>query len=415
MKKFFAFVVAFAMVLSLVTVPAMAENKSVTVPSDAADINEALNVEGGNIEFVSEGAYPWVVSGDAAMSGNAGVASSESVVTATVEANEGDIVQFDFKAWGEGSSTFWDHCDFLIDGNQQFTYGAYDNDWETVAYELTAGEHTLTWSYTKDSSVNPTGDYFMVDNVYVGQPVVVNEITVGDLTVYVGSGANLVYDVLPAAAFDKSVTFASADESIATVNANGRVTGVAVGETTVTVTSVANPAVSATANVSVVERPEGAYATVILNVPEDHWNDGSGYQMLLDADATAYGSVIPETGALTTGGDVPASVYANFEYFIPENADGALNTNNIVWCDSVEIVIPSGIYDWCITNPTPGDRMWIASSQGNVGGRYDDYDFEPNKTYEFVVTLQGQNDAVNVTITDSGEPIETETPTEAPT
>ncbi|MBR4658672.1 MAG: DUF2436 domain-containing protein, partial [Clostridia bacterium] len=108
-----------------------------------------------------------------------------------------------------------------------------------------------------------------------------------------------------------------------------------------------------------VDPPAEGNATVILNVPEDHWQDGSGYQMLIDADANTYGTIIPTTGALTTGGDVPASVYDEFEYKIPENADGALTTSNIVSCASVAIEIPAGVYDWCITNPTPGDRMWI--------------------------------------------------------
>lgn len=136
----------------------------------------------------------------------------------------------------------------------------------------------------------------------------------------------------------------------------------------------------------------------------DVWGDGSGYQMLLDADATAYGYYIPETGALTASGDASTDVYDQFEYKIPENADGALATTNIVLNSSVTIEIPAGTYDWCITNPTPGDRMWIASEQGNVGGRQDDYVFEAGHTYEFTVTLSGSNDAVNVEIIDLGAP-----------
>ncbi len=139
-------------------------------------------------------------------------------------------------------------------------------------------------------------------------------------------------------------------------------------------------------------------ATVTLTIG-DVWGDGSGYQMLLDADATAYGDIIPETGGLTTGGDASEAVYAEFEYKIPANADGLLNTSNIVLNNSVTISIPAGIYDFCITNPTPGDRMWIASSNGTVNGREDDYVFEAGKTYEFEVTPHGSNDGVDVTIT----------------
>ena len=141
-----------------------------------------------------------------------------------------------------------------------------------------------------------------------------------------------------------------------------------------------------------------APATIIFTA-DDVWGDGSGYQMLLDADATAYGTIIPETGALTTSGDASAETYAEFEYKIPENADGALTTVNIVADNSIIIQIPAGTYDWCITNPTPGDRMWIAGGNGNVGGRYDNYVFEAGKTYEFHVYLGGSNDATDVTIT----------------
>ena len=265
MKKIFALVIAIAMVLSLVTVPAIADTRKVTTSTetmtlprestrDAANLNEALNVPGGNLVFTSEGTYPWVVDGDAAKSSNEGVASSVSEVSTTVTAVAGDIVQFDFKAWGEGSYTFWDHCDFAIDGTVVFTKGAYKNtDWEAFATDLTAGSHTLTWSYTKDSSVNPEGDYFAVDNVYVGQPVMAESITVNPVTVPAGRRATVSYQVLPAEAYDKSVTFSTANTAIATVDANGVVTGVAEGTTTITVTSAAVPTVSGTATVTVTE------------------------------------------------------------------------------------------------------------------------------------------------------------------
>ena len=143
--------------------------------------------------------------------------------------------------------------------------------------------------------------------------------------------------------------------------------------------------------------PDPNFATVILTAG-DVWGDGTGYQMLLDADANAYGTIIPETGGLTTSGDADALVYAEFEYKIPENADGSLTTENIVLNNSISITIPEGTYDWCITNPTPGDRVWIASANGSIPGRYDDYVFEKGHVYEFSVALGGSNDAVTLLI-----------------
>ena len=150
--------------------------------------------------------------------------------------------------------------------------------------------------------------------------------------------------------------------------------------------------------------PGAGECTVTLTA-EDVWGDGSGYQMLLDADATAYGTIIPVSGALSNASE---SVYAEFEYKIPENADAALTTSNMVTDgNSVTITIPAGTYDWCITNPTPGDRMWIASASGNVGGRYDDFVFEEGKDYEFYVSPKGTGDGVDLYI-DGEDPFKAE-------
>ena len=145
----------------------------------------------------------------------------------------------------------------------------------------------------------------------------------------------------------------------------------------------------------------GGMATISLTAG-DVFSDGSGYQMLLDADATAYGNEIPAEGPLTMSGNAPAGLYDAFEYKIPVNADGSTTTSNVVVNNTVTIQVPAGTYDWCLTNPTPGDRIWIASSQGNVGGRADDYTFEAGYTYNFTVYLLGQNDATDVEIIPGG-------------
>ena len=238
--------------------PVVTPEPTETEPPVTGDLDEALNVPGGTLHFETSAQYPWTTATEGshfyAISGNAGVASSTSTLTTTVIAEEGDIVQFEFKAWGEGSYTFWDHCDFAVDGQVVMTYGAYDNDWEAFAYQLTAGEHTLTWSYTKDSSVNPTGDYFAVDNVYVGEPVLADEIVATEsLEVPVNRTGVIEWTVLPEEAFDKEVYFTVDDPSIATVNANGVVRGVAEGETFVTVALVSDPSVYAVTEITVID------------------------------------------------------------------------------------------------------------------------------------------------------------------
>ena len=151
---------------------------------------------------------------------------------------------------------------------------------------------------------------------------------------------------------------------------------------------------------------KGGQTKVTLSVPSDIWGDDSGYQMLLDENHNTYGTVIPKTGGLTISGDAPDGLYDYFEYKIPEDADGDLDTENVLngtdGKKSVTITIPSGIYDWCITNPTPYDRVWIASGNGNVGSRQDDFVFEAGKHYTFTVTYDGSvdNDCVNMSVED---------------
>lgn len=139
-----------------------------------------------------------------------------------------------------------------------------------------------------------------------------------------------------------------------------------------------------------------AQVTIILEA-HDVWEDGSGYQLLLDADHNTYGTIIPESGGLTTSGDAPASVYAEFEYTVPVGADGSLTTQNIVFDGTATITIPAGTYDFCITNPTPGDRMWIAGA-GIDPTRADDYVFVDGSIYHFLMMRNGNNDGCQLTV-----------------
>lgn len=124
-------------------------------------------------EFTNTSTYPWIVveedGNHYAKSGNGGQASSTSTLTCSHVFENAGYIAFDYNCMGEGSSTFWDHCDFIIDGTTIFTHGADHPGWDFILSEVAAGTHTFTWSYTKDSSVNPTGDYFAIDNIVFGE------------------------------------------------------------------------------------------------------------------------------------------------------------------------------------------------------------------------------------------------------
>ena len=135
--------------------------------------------EGIPTDWTNSSNYPWTIVDGHIQSGNAGVASSTSSISVTVTLSDDGTVEFDAECMGEGSKgvkTVWDKCIFSIDGTAQFTIGENVSGWKHYSYEVAAGEHTFTWSYTKDSSVNPTGDYFAVDNVLIKS----NQITWND-------------------------------------------------------------------------------------------------------------------------------------------------------------------------------------------------------------------------------------------
>ena len=145
--------------------------------------------------------YPWTIvqgeDGYYIQSGNAGVSSSTSAISFTGEFQYDGFIEFDAECMGEGTSTFWDHCDFYIDDELMLYAGANVEGWNHYRFNITAGSHTLTWSYTKDGSVNKPGDHFAVDNLVYHRPDIVwaDPIDVPDTTTTFGPLAAKTYVV----------------------------------------------------------------------------------------------------------------------------------------------------------------------------------------------------------------------------
>ena len=143
-------------------------------------------------------------------------------------------------------------------------------------------------------------------------------------------------------------------------------------------------------------------ARIILEA-HNVWGDGSGYQMLLDADHNLYGDKIPEKGALWDNANPPADLYNSFEYKIPGNADPSTTPQYMVVDGEGYVDIPGGVYDFCIAAPEAGKKIWIAGDKDGPT-RADDYRFEAGKTYRFTMYApDGGGDAAKLTITQTGE------------
>lgn len=148
--------------------------------------------------------------------------------------------------------------------------------------------------------------------------------------------------------------------------------------------------------------PNGV-ATIELEA-HDVWGDGSGYQVLLDNTATQYGQAIPLGGPLTSNCTIPASLQSSFTHFIPANADISCTPETMVFDGAAKIEVPAGYYDWCVVNPSAGDKIWIAGK-----GRFNDYPFEGGKHYHILAEKDPESpnggDHVVITISEVGNTV----------
>ena len=123
--------------------------------------------------WTNDETYPWALTdtltdaGYCIKSTNEAVGSSTSTISFTATYEAAGVISFDAMFMGEGTSTAWDQCIFSIDGTQRFAYGAIGQNWYDMVYYFAAGTHTFAWTYSKDSSVDPDGDFFAIDNIKI--------------------------------------------------------------------------------------------------------------------------------------------------------------------------------------------------------------------------------------------------------
>ena len=250
MKKFFALIVTAVTLLSIVAAPLAGAAPFLTDPNgltagtrDAQTLDEALNVEGGELTFFngdSDNALDWSIDIDAAKSSNRDLDSSKSNVSTTVFAQAGQILEFSYRVMSQQD------CDFLIfySNGQEITRWSgimnYYAPLEKFVFPIpSSGEYTFSWVYEKDGQYSESWDTAWLDEVRVFDMIHVESIIVDEPREIPENGKyKLKYTVLPENATEKAVTFASSDPSVATVSEDGIVTGVSEGCAEITVTSV---------------------------------------------------------------------------------------------------------------------------------------------------------------------------------
>ena len=133
---------------------------------------------------------------------------------------------------------------------------------------------------------------------------------------------------------------------------------------------------------------------ITVNYPVDNWGDGTGYQMLLDADHDMYPVLMNLESILSPDRFDTYGSFDGFEYFVPRDADYSFTPENAVFPgSSVSASVPAGTYDMCIINPTESSNfhgmyfVGIGDHYGDVTkGRKDDIVFEKGKAYVFQIS-----------------------------
>ena len=173
----------------------------------------------------------------------------------------------------KGATTeFMVNSEFVFDGKVIATYedgstNDVTNKAEFTDYNLsTAGNQVVTVSYT-EGEVTKTTAY----NITVSE-VAVENITIdpSEANVAVGKTLELTAVFEPANATNKNVIWSSSNESVATVDENGVVAAVALGEAVITAASAENTDITATCTVTVVDKVDEPTTAMFCNVFFDY-------------------------------------------------------------------------------------------------------------------------------------------------
>jgi hypothetical protein len=83
----------------------------------------------------------------------------------TLDIPAAGVVQFWHHVSSEG---YFDFLRFYIDNIPQGDGWSGELGWQQAEYPIPAGNHTLSWVYSKDGSVDSYSDSVWIDEVYIG-------------------------------------------------------------------------------------------------------------------------------------------------------------------------------------------------------------------------------------------------------
>ncbi|MBO6060927.1 MAG: S8 family serine peptidase, partial [Clostridia bacterium] len=126
-------------------------------------LDPAANAPGQYIHFFSSGSYAWTVDGNSVVSGNAGVNSSTSALTARVSVGFEQVLSFDYKVSSETN----DVLRLKANGSVIFQTSG-EQEWQTATVTIPGkGSVELVWEYAKNASASSGSDKAWLRNVSI--------------------------------------------------------------------------------------------------------------------------------------------------------------------------------------------------------------------------------------------------------
>lgn len=210
------------------------------------------------------------------------------------------------------------------------------------------------------------------------------DITLQSNTIYVGDNTSCSLAVLPTTAANYiSVTLTSSDPSVATVNNFGKVTGIAPGTATITVSC---GEISASANIRVVEQPSSSSQTITAQ----SLNLSSNYVVLK-----------PGASQKITGKVTPSSASQSLTFKSQDTSVATVSKNGVI------TAVNTGATSVIVSNGTISASVTVivnrnATSSNNNSG--DNGNEEPMETDPIVEAIEASNGG-EVTYTQSEIPV----------
>ena len=289
--------------------------------SGASMASTAVTVQSGDID--GDGTADMYISTDAADVVWTATANDERFNVTNggdyLEGKSGDVHIFNSQQYSDRGWTYTDH---------QLKHEGGTNTY-VVYYDGSA------FKATRNSSSDEIYIYEKTETVQGEDPVESVELNKESLTLTEGDSATLTATVKPATAADKSVTWTSSDEDVATVDEHGKVTAVAEGTAAITVTTT-DGGKTAVCEVTVEAAPPAAkyVLTDTLEAGKEYLivNDatvgGSGSQALKNPGGTSGGASPGKTAVTVLDGNIIETADTDIVWTATENEGGFYLTNN---------------------------------------------------------------------------------------